>query len=218
MPDTTALRWLLLDLDDTLVDTREACRRAGIAAARQLGLVVPTEREFHAVYGRRKFPECVAAWHGPGHFSQFNRIYLREVRYPSIGDVSGLLRLARHQGLRTGVITNSSTDEADRKLRDAAVPVAELEFISTPADQPARKPDSFAFSAVMERHRIDPATALYVSDDPADGRGARGAGMAFRAVLTGIATAADFRSAGTAGHDVFDDVHHAVGPLLDGRC
>jgi phosphoglycolate phosphatase-like HAD superfamily hydrolase len=214
MSDSVTVCWLLLDLDDTLADTQGACWRASVAAARELGLPVPTERAFYDVYGRRHFCDCVAIWCGPGHFTAFNRVYLRQVRYTAIGDVCGLLDRVTRIGLRVGLVTNSSRREADRKLRDADVPAKHLQFVATPTDQPARKPSKSAFSSVLANHKIDPATAVYISDDPADGRGARAAGMTFLAVCTGIATAADFHAAGTPRRHTFATVHGAVESLL----
>lgn len=214
MRDATGPRWVLFDLDDTLVDTYGSCLRASRATARELGLPVPTADAFRGVYGRREFPECVAAWCGPGHFTEFQRLYLRKVRYTAIGDVDALLgRLAR-AGTRTGLITNSMPEEAERKLSDAGVSGDRLGFVATPADAPHRKPDGRAFTAVLERHGIDPAHAVYISDHPADGRGARAAGLAFLGVLTGVWTAADFRAGGTGDASVRATVHDAVRPLL----
>ncbi|HEX6077072.1 MAG TPA: HAD hydrolase-like protein [Micromonosporaceae bacterium] len=209
------LRWVLFDLDDTLVDTRGACLRASTAVARELGLPAPTPEEFHRVYGRLGFAECVAAWCGPGHFVEFDRLYLRRVRYAGIGDIGGLLERIRRLRIRTGLVTNSSAAEVNRKLIDAGTSPGRLDFVATPADLPAGKPDQVAFTSVLERHGIDPVEAVYVSDHPADGQGARAAGLHFRGVLTGMWTVADFRAGGTSDQYVFATVHHAVGPLFD---
>jgi HAD superfamily hydrolase (TIGR01509 family) len=214
MDDTAENRWILLDLDDTLVGTRDSCYRASSAAARELGLPVLTERAFNDVYGRLEFAECVAAWFGDGHFDEFNQVYLRKVRYTPVLDVRGLVARVRRTRLRVGVVTNSSPDEVNRKLHDIDVPLSLFDFVVTPVDLQIPKPDSRAFTSVLEKFRISPARALYVSDHPADGRGSRAAGMAFAAVLTGIWTAADFRADGIEEHHIFATVHDAVGPLL----
>src|SRR5215212_2527505 len=144
MDDTAENRWILLDLDDTLVDTRDSCYRASSAAARELGLPVLTERAFHDVYGRLEFPECVAAWFGDGHFNEFNQAYLRKVRYIPVGDIRGLLARVRRTRLRVGVVTNSSPDEVNRKLHDIDIPLGLLDFVVTPVDLQIPKPDSRA--------------------------------------------------------------------------
>ncbi len=214
MPEAAALHWVLLDLDDTLVDTRDASYRACRIAAQELGLPVPTDEGFHRVYGRLEFSECVAAWCGGGHFAEFSRVYLQNVRYGAIGDVAGLLQRVRRMRLRVGLITNSSPAQVQRKLNDVRIPVDRLDCVMTPADLPAGKPDVSAFTGVLDRYGIDPRGAVYVSDHPADGCGARAAGMTFRGVLTGAWTVADFRASGTADEQVFDTVHDALRPVL----
>jgi HAD superfamily hydrolase (TIGR01509 family) len=214
MPDPATLRWVLLDLDDTLVDTQNACYQACQAAARELALPLPREDHFHRLYGRLDFPECVAAWCGPEHFADFNRVYLHKVRYTAIGAVGELLAQVKRTGLRAGLVTNSSPGQVERKLSDARVPRDRLDFVMTPADLPMPKPDKSAFVVVLERHGIDPAQAVYVSDHPADGRGARAAGLAFSAVLTGAWTAAEFQAEGTPAQHVFPTVHDALRTIL----
>jgi HAD superfamily hydrolase (TIGR01549 family) len=190
-----------------------------MATARELALPVPTDESFHRLYGRLEFPDCVAAWCGDGHFAEFNQVYLEKVRYTAIGDVDGLLERIGRMRMRAGLITNSLPEEAARKLSDAGVSSARLDFVVTPSDLPVRKPDLTAFISVLERYGIDPAHAVYVSDHPADGRGARGAGLTFMAVLTGAWARADFRAAGIADEYVFATVHNALSGfgVLPGR-
>jgi phosphoglycolate phosphatase len=214
MPEPAALHWVLLDLDDTLVDTRDACYRACQISAQELALPVPTDEGFHRVYGRLEFSECVGAWCGAGHFAEFSRVYLRNVRYGAIGDVAGLLQRVRRMRLRVGLITNSSPAQVQRKLNDLRIPVDRFDCVMTPADLPAGKPDVSAFTGVLDRYGIEPGRAVYVSDHPADGCGARAAGMTFRGVLTGVWTVADFRASRTADEHVFDTVHDALRPVL----
>lgn len=208
---------IVLDLDDTLVNTRDSCYRASSAAARELGLPVPTQRAFCAVYGRLPFAECAAAWFGDGHFDEFNRAYLQTVRYSPIGDIRGLLARVRQSGLSVGIITNSSPKEADRKLHDIDVSPGMLDFVVTPEDLRVAKPDKGAFTSVLERFEISPARAVYVSDHPADGHGSLSAGMTFAAVLTGAWTAADFQAEGIESEALYANVHDAIDALSWGK-
>lgn len=207
---------MLLDLDDTLVDTYHASHRAFRETARHLGLPAPTPEAFRHAYGRLSFRECVDLWCGPGHFTAFAPLYRRTVRYSALGDVAGLLERIGRARLRAGLITNSPPDAAHRKLRAAGVAADQLELVATAADLPVAKPDVEAFRSTLRRHGIDPAEAVYVSDHPADGQGARAAGLAFRGVLTGPWTAEAFQEAGTGDADLFATVHDALRPLLAG--
>lgn len=214
MPDRPRLRWVLLDLDDTLVDTYRASFRAVQATARRLGLRTPTGDEFRRAYGRLTFRECVDLWCGPGHFTAFDRLYRPAVRYSALGEVAGLLDRIGRTSLRAGLITNSPPDAARRKLHAVGVAPGLLDFVATAADLPVAKPDPAAFRSTLHDQRIDAAEAVYVSDFPGDGQGARAAGLAFLGVLTGPWTARAFREAGTAGEQVFATVHDALRPIL----
>ena len=92
----------------------------------------------------------------------------------------------------------------------AGIPAGLFDFVAgrpEGADGPAPDKD---LARILGEHRIDPATAVHVSDNPADRAPSVRAGVPLRGVLTGVWTRADFTAAGVAPADVFADVHAAL--------
>lgn len=201
----------VLDLDDTLVATAEASFAAWVAATGRLGLDPPGRDQFTAGYRDLPFRACVERWYGPAvDFGEFSAFYWDAVHYGPIGDVTGLVRGLRERGAGAGIVTNSTGPEAGRKLASAGIPAELFDFVAgrpEGADGPA--PDKDLVRILAER-RIDPATAVHVSDNPVDHAPSVRAGLPFRGVLTGVYTRADFAAAGVPEADVHADVHAAL--------
>lgn len=171
--------WLVLDVDDTLVDTR----RTGLAKLRsvaaELGLPALADDAFAEHYGARSFDECVARWF-PG--ADPERVAARYDRLapdfpPSpLCDGARVVARARSAGLRVGVLTNGPGRKTTRKLAAAGIDVTDVEFVCHADNSPVRKPDPRAFTRLSALGvRLD--RAWYVSDAAADCRAARAVGM-----------------------------------------
>jgi phosphoglycolate phosphatase-like HAD superfamily hydrolase len=230
-PAPPGLRHVVLDLDDTIVATAAASLAAWIEATARLGLQPPDPELFVPGYRDLTFRACFRRWYGDGaDFEEFGALYRDAVRYGPIGDVPALLRGLRDRGITAGVVTNSTGPEAARKLVSAGIPAELFDFVAgrpEGADGPAPDgpapdgpapdgpaPDGPApdkdLVRILAAHRIDPATAVHVSDNPADHAPSVRAGVPFRGVLTGVWTGPDFAAAGVAPADVFPDVHAAL--------
>ena len=205
------MRFAVLDLDDTLVATAEASFAAWVAATGRLGLDPPRRDTFVAGYRDLAFRECVERWYGSAvDFGEFSAFYWAEVRYGPIGDVPALIRGLRQRGAGAGIVTNSTGPEAGRKLASAGIPAALFDFVAgRPEGAAGVAPDKDLVRILADR-RVDPATAVHVSDNPADHAPSVRAGVPFRGVLTGVYTVADFTAAGVPPADVHPDVHAAL--------
>lgn len=205
------MRFAVLDLDDTLIGTADASFAAAVEAARRLGLDPPGRDEFTAGYRELPFRGCVERWFGPAvDFGEFSAFYWDAVHYRGIGDVPALLRELRAAGTGAGIVTNSTGPEAGRKLASAGIPAELFDFVAgrpEGADGPAPDKD---LARILAERRIDPATAVHVSDNPVDLAPSVRAGMPFRGVLTGVYTRAEFLAAGVARPDIHPDVHAAL--------
>src|SRR6185369_14213698 len=124
-------RYVILDLDDTLIGTAEASFAAAVAAAGRLGLARPSWEAFVRGYRDLPFPECVRLWFGPAaDFDEFSRHYWDTVRYRPIGDIAALVRELRDRGIGAGIVTNSTGPEAVRKLASAGIAGELFEFVA----------------------------------------------------------------------------------------
>lgn len=207
----TGPRYVVLDLDDTIIATADASFAAAAAAAKRLGLVPPSRDAFTGGYRELPFRGCVERWFGPAvDFGEFSGLYWDAVRYRAIGDVPALVRELRAAGIPAGIVTNSTGDEAIRKLVWAGIAAELFDFVAgRPEGVDGVAPEK-DLGRILAKHRIDPATAVHVSDNPVDFAPSVRAGLPFRGVLTGVWSRADFSAAGIPADKVHPDVHAAV--------
>jgi phosphoglycolate phosphatase-like HAD superfamily hydrolase len=203
-------RYVILDLDDTLIGTADASFAAAVAASGRLGLTRPSWDAFLSGYRGLPFRECVRRWFGPTvDFDEFSGHYWDAVRYRPIGDVPALVRELRDRGVPAGIVTNSTLPETALKLASAGLAGELFDFVAGRAEAPGAAPEK-DLGRILRERRIDPATAVHVSDNPADSAPSVRAGLPFRGVLTGVYTAAEFTAAGVPPAAVHPDVHTAL--------
>ncbi|HST64898.1 MAG TPA: HAD hydrolase-like protein [Mycobacteriales bacterium] len=203
------MRFVLFDLDDTLIATLEASFAAWAAAA---GPAAPDRAEFVAGYRSLTFPECVARWLGPVDVEEFAAAYRAAVVYRPIGDVPGLVAALRERGIGAGIVTNSTGPEAARKLAAAGIDAGAFAFVVGRPEDGSRMPVK-DLGRILGDRGVDPATAVHLSDNPVDLAPSVAAGLPFRGVLTGAWARADFTAAGLDPADVHADVHAATWDL-----
>lgn len=156
VPPASGTRGVLLDVDDTLLGTREAMHRAGELASRALwphadpALLAGSGRRFRddpcgrfrsytrgeLDFGtmRARRVRDLAAWLGaaasPGDTERWNEHYERAFAgaLRAFDDVVDVLRVCRSRGWVVALLTNSSGDYTRTKLELAGLagPVAEL--------------------------------------------------------------------------------------------
>jgi phosphoglycolate phosphatase len=182
----------VLDLDGTLVDSREDLCRAVNHALRTVGRPERSLDEVSSFVGegaallvaRALGPahahlqdRALAAWweHYSAHLLDTTRLY------PGLSEV-----LAR-AGARLAVHTNKPGALARRILDGLGVLGRFVEVVG--GDEAPRKPDPAGTRALLERQRVAPAEAVLVGDSTVDLRLARAVPMPFVAVTWGLVPA-----------------------------
>lgn len=180
--------WLVLDVDDTLVDTYAVSALKCARTAEAHGLAPPDPVAYAALYGRYTFEECVRRWHPGVDVAEYSRSYdaLADlVPAVPIGNVHIGLDRAAALGFRIGVLTNGPARKTARKLAAVGLDGDDVDFVVSAESGGPRKPDPSVFRALAGRFGVRPDRAWYVSDDPADWRGAVAAGFAAVGVVHG---------------------------------
>ncbi|WP_350352846.1 HAD family hydrolase [Microbacterium sp. A8/3-1] len=171
---------LLLDVDDTIVDTARTGWEKCQQAARELGLVPPSRGDFAALYGTRGFDECVQSWHPGVDSAQYRRRYdsLGD-QYPPVplGDVVSLLSRARAESVLVAILTNGTREKTRRKLAALGLDDADFDAVSCADDRATNKSDPATFDELRRVLRQESGETWMVSDLPDDWRVARRAGM-----------------------------------------
>jgi len=200
------VRAVLLDIDDTLVDTRAAFRfalgevlgewlphldAAGLQAATLYWAADPGghfraytrgDLDF-ATQRRRRAADLHARFGGPSldaaGFGRWEAAYEAAFRsaWRPTPDAVGLLDALAVAGVPTGAVTNQ--DSAYQRAKLAAVGLGGRFAVLVGLDVLGRgKPDPRVFRLACDRLGVDPAEAAYVGDElDVDARGARDAGL-----------------------------------------
>jgi phosphoglycolate phosphatase-like HAD superfamily hydrolase len=214
---TPTLDYVVFDLDDTLVNTAAASFDAWTRSTRALGIRPPTRTSFDEAYGKLSFRSCFETWlgpHPPVGFDEFATRYWDTVVYSPIGNVTALLSGLRERGIGTGIVTNSVQQEARLKIASAAIPPHLLAFVVGRRDAASDQAPPKDLIRILYSHRVDPRSAVYISDNPADFVTSTRANLPFRGVLTGIFSPHDFATWNVPTTNVYDDVHAAVRSAL----
>jgi putative hydrolase of the HAD superfamily len=199
------LTGVLLDADDTLYDTRAAMHAAGAVAARALWPEAHPERVARAGVRFRDDPEghfpafvrgevdfqgmrrsrvaALAQWLGQpvtdrlwaSFEAHYEPAFLEAMA--AFDDVGPMLAGLRATGVAVGVLTNSSQEYTDRKMRASGIDGA-FDVVCSRDTLGFGKPDARAFHEACRRLGTEPAGTLYVGDDAeTDPLGAADAGL-----------------------------------------
>lgn len=178
--------WVVLDVDDTLLDTvTNGFEKVGLAAC-AMGLDELSRDDFDAAYGATSFEGCVRRWFPGADVATFAYHYERagaERPYSALCDGPELLAAITDSGLRPAVLTNGPAAKTERKLRVLGLRRDDFDVVLC-GDEGPRKPSVAAFER-LTGHGIDPERSWYVSDDRNDWHGAAGAGLRTLGVVNG---------------------------------
>ncbi|HEY6795164.1 MAG TPA: HAD family hydrolase [Kineosporiaceae bacterium] len=203
--DSAVVRGVLLDVDDTLVDTRAAFRAAidrvvarwmpfldGAGRDDAVRFWVLDDAGAFAAYtrGELTFAEqrriraerLHARLGGPAlddtGFARWEEAYEAGFRaaWRAHDDGRALVAMLRALGIPTGAVTNAAREYQVTKL--AAVGLAQVPVLVSVDDLGRGKPDPAVFHLACERLGLPPGEVAYVGDElDVDARGARDAGL-----------------------------------------
>jgi phosphoglycolate phosphatase/AHBA synthesis associated protein len=176
---------VLFDMDGVLVDSFEAWLRLMNATARHFGAPEVERAKFRAVYGQPTEEDVRIFFPGrtvaevesfyTAHFGEFSQ----HVR--SAPEAPHVLMILRHQGIRTGVITNTPSSLAHEILKSANI---QADVVVGGNDVAQAKPAPDMVYRACELLGVSPSEALVVGDSPYDRQAAVAAGARFAGLGT----------------------------------
>jgi putative hydrolase of the HAD superfamily len=203
--EAPSVRGVLVDIDDTLIDTRGAFR-AGIThvVSRWMPQLSPSQWAEAVAYWvlddsgafaaytrgeltfseqrRRRAERLHDRFGGPAlddaEFARWEEAYEQTFRgaWRAHPDGVALLRCLRDVGVPVGAVTNATGDYQRAKL--AAVGLGDLPVLASMDDFGRGKPDPAVFHLACRRLGLVPEAVAYVGDElDVDARGARDAGL-----------------------------------------
>lgn len=171
--------WLILDVDDTLIDTRRTGLEKIRDVAADLGLPHLAQEDFDAAYGTRPFRACVATWFPNVDIDAFCAGYDRRataIPPRPLCDGARIVAEARAAGMGVGILTNGPGHKTAAKLSAVGLTATTLDFVCHADNWPVAKPHRAAF-ARLSALGVQADRTWYVSDAAADCRGSQAAGL-----------------------------------------
>ncbi|MCL4367115.1 HAD family hydrolase [Patescibacteria group bacterium] len=211
---TKQIKAVLLDWDDTQVDTFHRVIRSLQNFAEHHQLVIPTAERVLKFWGRTSPAIITALWpeqdsvHLTSWYREFTK--LAELDTPPFAGTAQTLQKLNDQGLCLGIVSSNTSERIETLLARHMPEIRPLYRIILGADEcPAHKPDPRVFDpafAYLNKLGIDEFDTIYVGDSVSDLLAARSRGLPFVAVLTGTARKAEFLQAGLESRQILSDL------------
>ena len=171
---------ILLDLDQTLIDSRECSLRSFEHAFMQEVGVLPSRERILQLWGlplERQMAELAGPAVAGRLFDAYRAFQITQDHLITVyPEWPSVLAELRQRGFRLAVVTAKKRDRALHHL--TLVGIQDLFDTVIGADDTARhKPDPEPFLCAAERLRIPPTACIAIGDTPGDIIGARRAGM-----------------------------------------
>jgi phosphoglycolate phosphatase-like HAD superfamily hydrolase len=210
-------RAVIFDCDDTILATAKTRWMALITAADKFGVKLE-EPTIRAAWGK-PFDELIAALIPEVTLDQFLPVYQRTMRQftpePTPGAVSLLGRLYQ-KGIRLEIVTSSRRDLILQDLDALNLRHYFADVWGHEQTAPYNKPDPRVLGPVLlrlESEGIFRVSIVYIGDSVRDHEVARGNGLQFIAVTTGLEDTAAFLSAGVAASRVVGSLSEVVAAI-----
>lgn len=196
------IKAVILDLDDTLCLTEEACFRLENQALVAMGRA-PMPRELHlATWGKPLFD--ILPVRSPGvDIEAFRKVYIPLIKQAiQSGDLDSIVpeNLAAidkllDDGKIVMVLTSREHVELEHMLEPDHSLAARIKKFYYKDNMQFHKPDPRAFAQIERDHGWKPQECVYVGDSLSDAKAAKGAGLHFIASLeSGLRNKEDFAS------------------------
>lgn len=196
------IKLVIIDFDDTLSLTEEACFKIENHIANKLGFP-PMTRITHQKNWGKPVKEAILE-RIPGIDSEVFMQNLKEVlpgfaqkrEIDTVSDENiNTLKKLKNDGKRIAILTSRTFHEAEHLLDDNHHLNKWIEKIFHADNSKYLKPDPRAFDQIIENFNVKPDEAVYIGDSLGDAICAKGAGIHFIALLeSGLRTRDNFKS------------------------
>lgn len=195
------IKLVILDFDDTLCLTEEACFHLENNVSMEMGFT-PMSREKHkSNWGKPLAAAIVERIPGIDADEFMKRIgkvmekYAEEGKQDPIAEENlHVLDTLRETGKKIAILTSRSFPEVRHLLHEAHPLSTRVEAFYHKDNSQFYKPDPRAFDQAISHFKILPEETVYVGDSVSDAEAANGAGLHFIAVLESeLRTREDFK-------------------------
>ncbi len=204
------IKAVLLDADGVLFDSREWSLKYYFLAAENLGLRIPTRKEFLAAWALPWQEFLNTLWPSIDALT-FDRAVnkLDKEPIPAVPGAKKIVLWLKSRRFFLGLISNRVRVSLEKEMGQAKVPFEFFNYVQAVNDFRFAKPDPRVFNPVLSllaERGIPRSKAIFVGDTLSDLEAAKGAGITFVGVLTGGATKEQFLAAGLDESHILDSI------------
>lgn len=188
---------VFFDHDDTLVEAMKAQWAQHKYIARKFYGKKLSDEELRIHWGS-PLSSLLKLLYGTHHLdiAMSYNIAIRD-RFPKLlfKDTLSTLKFLRKAGKKVGVVTATSLASLQNDFDTLGISKQLFDYIQTEDDTIFHKPDPRVFEPSLQwfaKHQIQPSEVVYVGDHLKDLIAAKGAGLHFIGVSTGVVSAAEF--------------------------
>lgn len=208
---TSSIKMILFDHDDTLVGTLKA-KWAQHKYIAQTFYGKKLKNEELRLHWGKPLTLLLKLLYGTDHvnIAMSYNIATRS-KFPKLlfKDTISTLSTLHSLGKKLGLVTATTRSSLEYDLKTLGIPIELFDYIQTEDDTLFHKPDSRVFDPAllwMTKQGIQPYEVLYVGDHLNDMLAARGAGIGFIGVGTGIISVEEFKKHQAEGINQLSDL------------
>jgi phosphoglycolate phosphatase-like HAD superfamily hydrolase len=208
---------VLMDFDDTLVETYEIVHRWMQDVARTVGIRIPTEEEIRKLWGKPYLDVIGSLWPDKIDFDRY-MAQERKAPYEYVPASRGAKEVMEYLMYRVpmGIVTSRRRDEFFAHAERSGLDLKLFKWLLTCDDTEYHKPDPRVFDIIIrdiENYGIAKAGVVYVGDNGYDFLAARDAGLQFFGVTTGVTTREEFLALGLEEKNILSSMAELPGRL-----
>jgi HAD superfamily hydrolase (TIGR01549 family) len=208
---------VLMDFDDTLVETYEISHRWMQEVARAAGIRVPAEEEIRKLWGKLYIDVVRSLWPDKEDFDMYMAQECK-VPYEYVPVSRGAKEVMEYLMYRVpmGIVTSRKRDEFFVHAEKSGLDLKLFKWVLTSSDTEYHKPDPRVFDTILkdiENYGIGKTGIVYVGDNHNDYIAARDAGLQFFGVTTGVTAKEDFLAIGLEEKNILSSMAELPGRL-----
>lgn len=202
-----AIKAIIFDVDNTLIDAGEISTKAYIQTAKQLNLKNIPAREIKKLYGIPSHVIIKKLW-PKANIKKFQQIKHKKILSKKVKEIPGAKEIIKqvHGKYKLGLLSSKTRVLMYPHLKQINLSTKYFRFIYSADNVKFHKPNPKVFSKALNRLKLKRNEILYVGDSIYDFIATKKAKLNFTAVLTGNYKKKDFLKLGLKNENVLKSI------------